>query len=106
MPKYLFEISYTVEGIKGVAELGGTARKQVAETAAKSVGGSVEAFYFAFGGTDVFCIMDLPDNQAATAVALTVSASGGATARTVVLLTPEDVDATIGIDVEYRPPGR
>src|SRR3954470_12945202 len=106
MPKYLFEISYTVEGIKGVSELGGTSRREVAETVAKSVGGSVEAFYFAFGATDVFCIMDLPDNRAATAVALTVSASGGATARTVVLLTPDEVDAPLGIEVEYRPPGR
>ena len=39
------------------------------------------------------------------AVALTVNASGGATVKTVVLLTPEEVDAAAKRSVEYRPPG-
>ena len=50
-------------------------------------------------------IVDLPDNETATAVALTVNAAGGATTRTVVLLTPEEVDAAAKRSVEYRPPG-
>jgi hypothetical protein len=33
-------------------------------------------------------VVDLPDNETAAAVALTVNAAGGATVRTVVLLTP------------------
>ena len=50
-------------------------------------------------------IVDLPDNESATAVALTVNAAGGATVRTVVLLTPEEVDAAAKRSVDYRPPG-
>src|SRR3712207_3017306 len=93
MPKYLLEVSYTLDGVKGVVTKGGSARKAAAEEAVKSVRGTVESFYFAFGGTDVFTVADLPNNAAAAAVSLSVTAGGGATVRTVVLLTPEEVDS-------------
>jgi uncharacterized protein with GYD domain len=105
MPKYLLEVSYTTDGVKGVLAKGGSARKAAAAAASKSVGGKLESMYFAFGKTDAYAVADLPDNAAAAALALTVSASGGATVRTVVLLTPEEVDSAAGIDVRYRPPG-
>ena len=57
------------------------------QAAAESVGGSLESLYFAFGDTDVFAVADLPDNAAAAALALNVTAAGGANVRTVVLLT-------------------
>jgi len=105
MPKYLLEVNYTLDGIRGVVEKGGSARKAAASAAAKSVGGKVDSFYFAFGGTDVYCVADLPDNEAAAALALTVSAGGGASVRTVVLLTPDEVDAATSKNVKYKPPG-
>ena len=84
---------------------GGTARVEAGTAGVESAGGTVEAFYFAFGGTDVYLIADLPDNAAAAAVALTVGAAGGATVRTTPLLTPEEVDRATKAKVEYRPPG-
>jgi uncharacterized protein with GYD domain len=105
MPKYLLETNYTLDGVKGVVAKGGSARRAAAEAATKSAGGTVEAFYFAFGGTDVFVIVDLPDNAAAAALALAVGAGGGATVRTVVLLTPEEIDAATKSTVKYSPPG-
>ena len=105
MPKYLLEVSYTLDGVKGVLAKGGSARKAAASAAAKSVGGKVESFYFAFGKTDVYCVVDMPDNEAAAALALTVSAGGGAAVRTVALLTPDEIDAATGKDVKYKPPG-
>jgi uncharacterized protein with GYD domain len=105
MPKYLLEVSYTLEGIRGVVAKGGSARKAAAAAAVKSAGGKMESFYFAFGGTDVYVIADLPDNEAAAAVALTVTAGGGVTARTVVLLTPAEVDNATQKAVSYKPPG-
>ena len=50
-------------------------------------------------------IVDLPDNESAAAVALTVNSTGGATVTTLVLLTPEEVDAAAQRSVDYRPPG-
>jgi uncharacterized protein with GYD domain len=105
MPKYLLDVSYTLDGVRGVAAKGGSARQKAAEAAAKSVGGSLDCFYFAFGGTDVYTIADLPDNEAAAALALTVTAGGGAQVRTVVLLTPEEVDSATKKSVTYTPPG-
>lgn len=105
MPKYLLEVDYTLQGVKALVDKGGSARQSAAEAAIKSVGGKIESFYFAFGGTDAYVVMDAPDNQAAAAVALTVSAGGGATVRTVVLLTPDDIDEASARQVSYRPPG-
>ena len=105
MPKFLFEASYTHEGVKGVQSAGGSSRRDVVAKVAESVGGSLESFYFAFGDRDAYVVCDLPDNESATAVALTVNAAGGATVRTVVLLTPEEVDAAAKRSVEYQPPG-
>jgi uncharacterized protein with GYD domain len=105
MPKYLLQISYTLDGVKGVVAKGGSARQAAGQAAAESVGGTLDSIYFAFGDTDVFAIADLPDNAAAAALALSVSASGGATVRTVVLLTPEEIDAATSQKVQYTPPG-
>ena len=105
MPKFLIEASYTLDGVKGLQSAGGSSRREAVAQIAESVGGQLEAFYFAFGDADAYVIVDLPDNESATAVALTVNAGGGATAKTVVLLTPEEVDAAAQRSVEYRPPG-
>ena len=50
-------------------------------------------------------IADLPDNEAAVAVAITVNAAGGAVTKTTVLLTPEEVDSAAQRSVDYRAPG-
>lgn len=105
MPKFLFEASYTLDGIKGVQSAGGTSRRDAVAQVAESVGGSIESFHFAFGDRDAYVIVDLPDNESATAVALTVNAAGGAKVRTVALLTPDEVDAAAKRSVDYRPPG-
>jgi uncharacterized protein with GYD domain len=105
VPKYLIEASYTKEGVAGVAKEGGSGRVEAVRRVTESLGGSVEAFYFAFGDADVYTIIDLPDNEAAAAVALAVNGSGAVSTKTVVLLTPEQIDAAAKRSVEYRPPG-
>ena len=108
MPKYLIEASYTHEGVEGVRTKGGSSRRDAVVETAKCVGGELEAFYFAFGDYDAVVLLDLPDNEAAAAVALSVDSAGGATTKTTVLLTAEQVDdaAKRSIDaVDYRPPG-
>jgi uncharacterized protein with GYD domain len=105
MAKYLLEVNYSVDGLKGVVAKGGSARKAAATAAVKSAGGKLDAFYFAFGSTDVFVIADFPDHTSAAALALTVSAAGGASVKTTVLLTADEVDAATGKKVSYRPPG-
>jgi len=106
MPKYMFRVTYTAEGAKGLIQDGGSKRRAVAQRAAESVGGKVECCYFAFGDTDAFIIADLPDAASAAALALTVSASGGVGVKTTVLMTPEEVDTAAKKSPLYTPPGR
>jgi uncharacterized protein with GYD domain len=105
MPKYLLEVRYTHEGLKGVVAKGGSARVKAATTGIESAGGTVESFHFAFGDNDAYVVADFPDNASAAAVALTVGAAGGAAVKTVALLTPEEVDRAAKATVDYRPPG-
>lgn len=106
MPKYLAQFSYTREGVKGLLKEGGTSRRAVVEKLVKSLGGTLEAYYFAFGETDGLVIADLPDNTSMAALALTVSASGAVTVKTTVLITPEEVDEVMKKSPSYRPPGK
>ena len=105
MPKYLFQASYTVQGEEGVRSKGGTDRQNAWADTVHSVGGEVECLYFEFGDRDVLSIVELPDDEAAAAVSLIENAAGGATIKTTVLLTPEQVDEAANRAVSYRPPG-
>ncbi|MCW4355581.1 GYD domain-containing protein [Hoyosella sp. YIM 151337] len=105
MPKYLWQVNYSPAGAQGLLEQGGSTRKAAITEMVESVGGTVEAFYFAFGTDDLYVIGDVPDEVAAAALSVRTAASGGATSRTVPLLTAEQLDAAVAKDVSYRPPG-
>jgi len=106
MPKYLIQANYVGEGIKGLLKDGGSKRRKVVENLFKSLGGSIEAFYYAFGDTDLFVIGDFPDHASASAVALTVAATGTVNIKTTVLLTPEEIDAATKLKPSFSPPGK
>lgn len=106
MPKYLLHGHYTIEGLKGVLKEGGTGRRSAVEKLAKSLGGTLDVFYYAFGDDDYYIILDLPDNKAAAAIALTVSASGAVANKTTVLMAPEEADDAVKMHPSYRPPGQ
>ncbi|MBI2321849.1 MAG: GYD domain-containing protein [Chloroflexi bacterium] len=105
MPKYLVQASYTADGLKGLLKDGGSKRRAAVEQMVSALGGKVEAFYFAFGETDVFTIIDAPDNATVAAASLVASASGAVQVRTTVLLAPEEIDQATRKSVSYQPPG-
>jgi uncharacterized protein with GYD domain len=105
MPKYLAVASYTSEGIKGLTKAGGVSRRAVVEKLLKSLGGRLEAFYFAFGENDAYLILDVPDNLTAAAISLAVAGAGATRMKTIELLTPEEIDRAMEKHVEYVPPG-
>jgi len=106
MAKYLLQVNYVGEGIIGLLKEGGTRRRAAAEQLVKSLGGQIESFYYAFGDTDCFVIVDMPDHASMAAAALTVSGSGAATCRTTVLMTVEEADEAARKTPTYRPPGQ
>jgi len=106
MPKYLIKAAYSAEGAKGVLKEGGSKRREAIEQSTRSMGGTVEAFYFAFGETDAYVIIDIPDPLNAIAASLVVNASGTVKATYTVLITPEEVDEAAKRSMDYRPPGQ
>ncbi|MFI5225836.1 MAG: GYD domain-containing protein [Candidatus Limnocylindrales bacterium] len=105
MAKFLWQVSYTTEGIKGLVKEGGSSRAKAIKKLTEAHGGKLEAFYFAFGDDDVYLIAELPSNLEASAISLAVAASGAARIKTVVLLEPSQVDAAAKVKVGYRAPG-
>ena len=100
MGKYLLQASYTQDGLAGLVNEGGTARKAALAETIEGAGGSLESLYYA-----LFIIADLPDDAAATAVSLTIGSAGALSVSVTVLVTPETVDEAIARNVPYRPPG-
>ena len=50
-------------------------------------------------------MLDLPDAAAATAISVAANLSGAVMSKTVVLMTPEEIDAALKKHVQYRAPG-
>ncbi len=105
MNRYLFRANYTLEGLQGLMKEGGTGRKKAVETLASSLGGHLVSLDFAFGEDDVYAVCELPDDEAAAAASLRITASGAVTVATIKLLAPEQIDAAIDHELEYRKPG-
>ena len=106
MPRYLIRASYSVDGVRGLLSLGGTARRDAVREAIESVGGRMESFSFAFGSDDVIILCEMPSHASAAAVSLVASAGGGLSrTSTTVLLEPEEIDEASQKAPRYTPPG-
>jgi uncharacterized protein with GYD domain len=101
---YLLRGSYSKEGCEGLAREGGTGRRQAAKEALGSMGGRLEAFYFALGSDDFFIIAELPDNPTTVAVTMAGKLSGAFDINATALLTPEELDIAAAKTVDFRPP--
>jgi uncharacterized protein with GYD domain len=105
MARYLLQVSYTVDGARGLLKEGGSSRRATVETLLEGLGGTLEHFDFALGGDDAYVIAEVPDVTDVAAVSLAVAAAGGARLRTVQLLTPAQMDEAAKKQVAYRAPG-
>jgi uncharacterized protein with GYD domain len=105
MPKYMICANYTARGMEGVRAGGAKSRVDAVTTMLEAMGGRLESFHFAFGDTDVYAIAEVPDDEAAAAVAIAINRSGAASVRTIKLLSAEQVDEALRRTVEYQPPG-
>ena len=104
--EYLLYGSYTEEGLKGLLKEGGTKRIEATKKGIESLGGTLEAFYYAFGDNDYYVIVDLPENVNVVAGKLLANATGTVKLKTTVLITPEEVDQAVKKTMDWRPPGQ
>ena len=105
MPKYLFQASYTAEGVGGLLKEGGSKRVEMVANMITNAGGTLESCYYAFGEDDVVLIAELPDEETAVSLSLIVSGSGAASVKTTVLIDPATIDAAVQKSANYTPPG-
>jgi uncharacterized protein with GYD domain len=105
MPLYLWQVSYSAEGVKGLVKEGGSKRRQVVTQMVEKSGGKLHAFYYALGESDLIGIAEFPDHATALAVSMAVNSAGAAQLRTTLLLPAEEVDAAAKKTIGYRPPG-
>ena len=106
MPKYLFKATFTPEGLKGLRAGSAAKRVEDGRAFAASMGGAQECYYLAFGDYDAYSIWDLPDDEAAAAMAIGGNEAGAARITVTKLLTAEQVDEAFTRAVAYRPPGQ
>jgi len=105
VPKFMVKVSYTADGTRGLLKEGGTGRRDAVQKLTESLGGKVEAFYYAYGEDDAYLIIDVPDATSGLAISLAVNASGAVRISTIPLITPEEIDAACKKSVPYRAPG-
>ena len=104
MAKFMFRASYTQQGLEGVIQEGFAARQAAVTALIEGAGGSVEAFYFAYGDDDVVGVLD-GSEQTAIALSLAVNRTGAVKLSTTPLLTAEQMDAARTQLPDYRAPG-
>ena len=107
MAHYLIRGSYTPETWATMVK-NPQNRREVVRPLIESLGGKLEALYFAFGAEDVVAILEMPDNVSVGAASLAVTASGAFKSfETTVLITPEEAVEMMrkAGTVVYRRPG-
>jgi uncharacterized protein with GYD domain len=105
MPKYMISANYTARGMEGVRAAGAKSRVDAVSAMLEAMGGRLESFHVAFGDPDVFAVADVPDDEAAAAVAMAINSTGAVSVRTTKLLAPEQIDEALSRSVDYRAPG-
>ncbi len=109
MPHYLFRASYTPEAWADFVKIPQN-RREAIRPLVEEQGGTLEAFYFAFGPDDIFLTCELPSDAAAAAIAIAVGAAGFLSSiSTTVLMTAEEAEEAMRLAAKVTkvtPPGR
>ncbi len=106
MSKYLIKANYNSDGAAGLAAKGGSARRDAVGKMVADAGGSIDCFYYAWGETDAYLVVEMPSDEAMLGIALSVNKSGATTITTTPLLTPEQIDVAASSAPGYTPPGK
>jgi uncharacterized protein with GYD domain len=105
MAKYLLQVKYNADGLRGLAKEGAANRVEYIKQFAAGFGGTVESFNFALGEYDAYLVIDVDDASDITAASIAAGMGGSVSITTVALLTADQVDAAIAKIGDYRPPG-
>jgi uncharacterized protein with GYD domain len=92
MPTYVSLISFTDQGVRTFKDT--VDRAETGKKLASSFGGSLKEIYWTLGPYDIVAVSEAPDDESATAFALTLSSQGNVRTTT---MRAFDADAMKGI---------
>lgn len=108
MAMYLYQMTYTPEAFKALVA-NPSDREAAAEKLIEALGGKLHNLFFAFGGHDVICLIEGPDDTFMAAGAMAVASSGTASSScTIKLMTAKEAMKAMKmagkVTGSYKPP--
>lgn len=88
MPSYLSLIKWTEQGIRNIKQSPG--RLDAVKQAAQAAGGRVVFFYLTLGDYDIATLMELPNDEAAARLLLTIASQGNVRTTTLKAFTENE----------------
>jgi len=90
MPTYIALCNFTDQGIRTVEET--TRRAEAVKQAAKKLGVDMRETYWTIGPFDLITVVEAPDDESATAFALSVGAAGNVRTQTLRAFSAEELN--------------
>jgi uncharacterized protein with GYD domain len=94
MPSYLVMGKWTEQGVRNVK--GSPARLEAVKQAAETANGRVIFFYLLFGDYDFATLLELPNDQTAARLLLTIGGQGNVRTTTLKAFTEDEYRSIIG----------
>jgi uncharacterized protein with GYD domain len=94
MPSYLVLGNWTEQGIRNMKD--SPSRKDAARKAIEAAGGSMVFFYMTMGQYDLAALFELPDDDTASRVLLTLGTLGNIRTTTLKAFTEDEFASIIG----------
>jgi uncharacterized protein with GYD domain len=94
MPSYLILGDYTEQGIRNIKQ--SPQRLEAVKQAAQAARGRVVFFYLTMGEHDFACLAELPDDQAAARLLLTIGSQGNVRTTTMRAFTEDEYRGIVG----------
>jgi uncharacterized protein with GYD domain len=94
MATFVMLVSFTDQGVRNVKDT--TKRADAFKEMAKKAGVTVKDLYWTLGQYDVVAIGEAPDDETATAVALSVSSLGNIRTQTLRAFSRDEMSAILG----------
>jgi uncharacterized protein with GYD domain len=94
MPTYILLGTFTEQGIRNIKDT--TKRAEAVREMGKKAGVTVEQVYWTLGQYDVAAILDAPDEEAATSLALSIGALGNVRTQLLRAFNEDEIGSIIG----------
>ena len=100
MATYILLGTFTDQGIRQIKDT--TKRAEVVRAMGKKVGVTVKEFYWTLGQYDVAAILDAPDEESITSLALSIGVLGNVRTHLLRAFTEKEIDPILGRMVKSR----